>query len=321
MAKKVYVYDGTTWVEATSNASVPTGTTGNEGIVRLTDSITSTSTSTAATPNSVRSLITSLSPAAVATSASVGVETTAARADHVHANQQSLSTTGTPTFATVSVTGNIDAASFDKVTITAPATSATLTIANTKALTVSNTLTLTGTDTSSVDVGSGGSLTPAGVVQAYLGAYTSIPSGWLLCDGAAVSRTTYAALFGVISTTYGAGNGSTTFNLPNLAGHMLVGYNTGTPGTAQQTGTGDSYANATWDHNHTHSHITNPAATTSGGPSTLQASITTTGSGSAGSSTHTHSTDIAATTSDTDSSAMTVSPTQKRTRVNYIVKW
>jgi len=49
------------------------------------------------------------------------------------------------------------------------------------------------------------------------------PTGWLLCDGQAVSRTTYAALFARISTTYGVGNGTTTFNLPNLKGKVAVG--------------------------------------------------------------------------------------------------
>ena len=50
------------------------------------------------------------------------------------------------------------------------------------------------------------------------------PDGYLLCNGGAVSRSTYADLFAVISTTYGAGNGSTTFNVPNLAGKMPQGY-------------------------------------------------------------------------------------------------
>lgn len=54
-------------------------------------------------------------------------------------------------------------------------------------------------------------------------AATSAPSGWLLCSGAAVSRTTYAALFAVIGTTYGAGDGSTTFNLPDLRGRVAAG--------------------------------------------------------------------------------------------------
>ncbi len=53
---------------------------------------------------------------------------------------------------------------------------------------------------------------------------TTAPDGYLLCDGSAVSRTTYADLFDVISTTYGAGDGSTTFNVPQLQGKMPQGY-------------------------------------------------------------------------------------------------
>jgi len=49
------------------------------------------------------------------------------------------------------------------------------------------------------------------------------PTGWLVCDGSAVSRTTYSGLFAVIGTVYGAGDGSTTFNLPNLKGRVVVG--------------------------------------------------------------------------------------------------
>ena len=50
------------------------------------------------------------------------------------------------------------------------------------------------------------------------------PAGYVLCDGSAISRTDYADLFAVISTTYGAGNGSTTFNVPNLQGKTPQGY-------------------------------------------------------------------------------------------------
>jgi len=53
---------------------------------------------------------------------------------------------------------------------------------------------------------------------------TTAPDGYLLCNGAAVSRTTYADLFAVISTTYGSGDGSTTFNVPQLQGKMPQGY-------------------------------------------------------------------------------------------------
>lgn len=62
---------------------------------------------------------------------------------------------------------------------------------------------------------------PVGSVVAFAG--TAAPTDWLLCYGQAVSRTTYAALFAVISTTYGVGDGSTTFNLPDLRGRVVAG--------------------------------------------------------------------------------------------------
>lgn len=49
------------------------------------------------------------------------------------------------------------------------------------------------------------------------------PTGWLLCDGSAISRTTFATLFAAIGTTFGAGNGTTTFNVPDLRGRVPVG--------------------------------------------------------------------------------------------------
>ena len=76
------------------------------------------------------------------------------------------------------------------------------------------------------------SAAPTGVVQAFAGRTT--PQGWLLCDGSAVSRTNYAALYAVIGTTYGAGNGSTTFNLPNLTDKFIQG--SGTVGTVKAAG-------------------------------------------------------------------------------------
>src|SRR5215469_16888224 len=56
--------------------------------------------------------------------------------------------------------------------------------------------------------------TPTGSFIPFAGA--TAPSGWLMCDGSAVSRTTYSALYAVIGTAYGAGDGSTTFNLPDM---------------------------------------------------------------------------------------------------------
>jgi microcystin-dependent protein len=66
---------------------------------------------------------------------------------------------------------------------------------------------------------------PPGFIIQY--ASSSAPSGWLLCDGSAVSRTTYSALFAIISTTYGSGDGSTTFNLPDLRGRVPIGFGQG----------------------------------------------------------------------------------------------
>lgn len=62
---------------------------------------------------------------------------------------------------------------------------------------------------------------PTGMLAPYAGA--SAPANWLFCSGAAVSRTTYAGLFAVIGTTFGAGDGSTTFNLPDLRGRFPLG--------------------------------------------------------------------------------------------------
>jgi microcystin-dependent protein len=66
-------------------------------------------------------------------------------------------------------------------------------------------------------------LVPTGALIPWGGSATP-PTGWLLADGSAVSRTTYAALFTAISTTHGAGDGSSTFNLPNMGGRVPVGY-------------------------------------------------------------------------------------------------
>jgi microcystin-dependent protein len=66
---------------------------------------------------------------------------------------------------------------------------------------------------------------PTGSVNAFAGA--AAPAGWLICNGAAVSRTTYVALFSVLASTYGAGDGSTTFNLPDMRGRAPIGAGTG----------------------------------------------------------------------------------------------
>lgn len=62
---------------------------------------------------------------------------------------------------------------------------------------------------------------PTGTILAFGGA--DAPSGFRLCDGQTISRTTYAALFAVVGTAFGAGDGSTTFRLPDLRGRVLAG--------------------------------------------------------------------------------------------------
>jgi microcystin-dependent protein len=65
-------------------------------------------------------------------------------------------------------------------------------------------------------------LIPTGAIMAY-GYDDNLPDGWLLCDGSAVSRDDYSELFAIIGTLYGEGDGSTTFNLPDLRGRVVVG--------------------------------------------------------------------------------------------------
>lgn len=88
----------------------------------------------------------------------------------------------------------------------------------------------------------------AGVIQMFAG--STPPAGWLLCDGSAVSRTDYATLFAAIGTTWGVGDGSTTFNLPDLRGRAPIGAGTGSGLTARTLGgkLGSEYLQA-----HTHS--------------------------------------------------------------------
>lgn len=80
---------------------------------------------------------------------------------------------------------------------------------------------------------------PAGSIMAW-GTNTP-PANWLLADGAAVSRSVYSSLFAVIGTTYGTGDGTSTFNLPDLRGRVPVGKNAGTFGTLGATGGAETH--------------------------------------------------------------------------------
>jgi microcystin-dependent protein len=144
-------------------------------------------------------------------------------------------------------------------------------------------------------------LVPAGtVIQS---ARVSAPAGYLLCEGQAVSRSTYASLFDAIGTTYGSGDGSSTFNLPNLQGRVPVGKNSGTFSTLGATGGAETHT-LTVDqipsHNHggstnttgAHTHVVNNQntqqfVTAAGSTYGLITSQTGGATGSAGNHSHT----------------------------------
>src|SRR6185312_13409355 len=89
---------------------------------------------------------------------------------------------------------------------------------------------------------SGGALNiPSNTITGEVRLWSTVtaPAGWQLCDGSALSRTTFATLFAVIGTTFGAGDGSTSFNVPDLRGSVPAGFDSGDASgrlTAAQTG-------------------------------------------------------------------------------------
>lgn len=85
---------------------------------------------------------------------------------------------------------------------------------------------------------------PPGTIEIY--SKNTVPNGYLLCNGQTVSRATYANLFAAIGTKYGAGNGSTTFNVPNLSGRTVIG--TGSSYALGATGGAETHIHATQNH-------------------------------------------------------------------------
>ena len=185
------------------------------------------------------------------------------------------------------------------------------------------------------------------------------PAGYLLCDGAAVSRTDYADLFAVVSTTYGAGDGSTTFNVPQLQGKMPQGYDgntynlAGTGGantvtvavtnnqaatnatnqSVTVTGSIDntSITNAQMpSHTHSYEKTNGGAVPNSGGPSSTgtRAGTANANTGGSGSGTgHNHSHTLSGTLTGNITTSLTGSVTAAGTNsfspfvvVNYIIK-
>ena len=124
--------------------------------------------------------------------------------------------------------------------------------------------------------------TPASVPTAsvFALATSTVPSGYLECDGSAVSRTTYSDLFTAISTTFGSGDGSTTFNLPDLRGEFVRGWDNSRGIDSSRT-FGSSQADEFKSHNHTYDRTTAPSGgqdqAGSGSGDAVTISSTTTG--------------------------------------------
>jgi len=120
-----------------------------------------------------------------------------------------------------------------------------------------------------------------------------IPSGYLECDGSSISRTTYASLFSVIGTSFGTGDGSTTFGLPNLKGRVCVGLNTGDAdfNTVGKTG-GANSVNFQHSHQYPHTHVVTGHTS---GPNNANLNLDLGGTYGAASASHTHT--FSATTS------------------------
>ena len=194
-----------------------------------------------------------------------------------------------------------------------------------------------------------GSGVPPGSLQLY--AASTPPDGWLSCDGSAVSRTTYARLFTAIGTAWGVGDGSTTFNLPDLRGRVPVGVGTGSGLTARtladedgaeahtsvvaHTHTGPSHTHSlsgstASDGNHQHS-LVSPYTDVSGTVTSVSLSgggsysLKTAGSGStAPGGSHTHSlsgtTSAAGTGSTSSTGSASVDHMPPFAAVTYMIK-
>lgn len=128
---------------------------------------------------------------------------------------------------------------------------------------------------------------PVGTVEMQAGG--TVPTGWLVCNGAAVSRTTYAALFAYIGTVWGVGDGSTTFNLPDLRQKFPIGV--GASGTADALGeTGGNIDHVHLGGNHEHT-IDPPNTFTTTADGTID--INDIGGALAAIGSHTHGVNIA----------------------------
>lgn len=166
-----------------------------------------------------------------------------------------------------------------------------------------------------------------GIVVPYAGAVS--PSGWLLCNGQAVSRTTYAALFAVIATTFGTGDGSNTFNVPDLRGEFIRGLDGGRGVDSGRT-LGSAQADEFESHNHTassvvtdpgHLHTNNAAGNVSFGSSGAQMTVFDVGGvGSVATTRNTTTTTTGITVATTNTATGGSETRPRNVALNYIIK-
>jgi microcystin-dependent protein len=173
--------------------------------------------------------------------------------------------------------------------------------------------------------GGGGSSIPAGSILAFGGG--AAPSGYLLCNGQAVSRTTYAALFAAIATAYGVGDNSSTFNVPDLQQKFPLGKAvSGTGAALGAIGGAIDHIHSAPQHNHSIPTHTHPLSGTAAATATVVNMQTPVGSpASMATVTHTHAVTGTATaqTADvtgTNAAANTGLNNPPFQVVNYIIK-
>lgn len=159
---------------------------------------------------------------------------------------------------------------------------------------------------------------PSGAVIGYAG--STSPDGWLLCDGSAVSRTTYADLYTSIGTTFGIGDGSTTFNLPDTRGRTGIGAGTGSGLSARTLGTslGEETHVLTTSEMPSHSHTVSASANSLTISGAAGADTTKAAAGD-GSSSGTYTPSIS-TTTGTSGSGSAHNNMQPSIVFNYIIK-
>lgn len=201
--------------------SIPTATTSRAGIVQLTDRVSNATADAGKTPTT-----------AAVNSAINDVSDRIAQANTRIDNAVTLSSNQTITAAKtfhsdIKVTASVAQAAADRyIRLGANVTGAYAVNSKTnKVLYLKHDGNITYDDKRLLNVDDLIGIIPSGAVMYFAG--RNAPTGWLKANGAAVSRTTYAALFAAIGTTYGAGDGRSTFNLPDLRAEFLRGWDDG----------------------------------------------------------------------------------------------